>query len=375
MNNSLRAVLDSIGPVDAALSTRAQAHLDDLTKPRGSLGLLENAALRLFLMAGGHTPLCVDPAVIVVAAGDHGVTRQGVSPYPQEVTTQMLANILEGGAAISVLSRLNGLTMTVVDAGCADKALEHPRLINLRLGPGTADLSEEAAMSVEDCQRALLCGVDIARQAVDGGARLLATGEMGIGNSTPAAALFCALLGLAPAEAVGPGAGLNPAGVRHKIGVVEKALRRHADVVGSWSASGGASESALAVLAALGGYEIAVLAGVVLGAASRRVPVLVDGFISTAAYAAARALSPAAADYAFLAHASAEPGYARVVAALGQEPLLRLNMRLGEGTGCALALPLLRAAAAVFNEMASFSGAGVTGDMKQPVRESSEARH
>lgn len=366
MNDSLRSVLDSVGPVDLTLSGRAQTHLDDLTKPRGSLGVLENAALRLFLMAGGHTPLCVDPALIVVAAGDHGVIRQGVSPYPQEVTSQMLANILAGGAAISVLSRLNGLKMTVVDAGCAGGALEHPDLVNLRLGPGTADLSEEAAMSAEDCQRALLCGVDIVLRAVDGGARLLATGEMGIGNSTPATALFCALLGLPPADTAGPGAGLNPAGVRHKIDVVEKALRRHADVVAAFSSSG-ASENALAVLSALGGYEIAVLAGVVLGAASRRVPVLVDGFISTAAYAAARALCPAVADYAFLAHASAEPGYARVVAALGQEPLLRLNMRLGEGTGCALALPLLRAAAALFNNMATFSGARVTGDMKQPA--------
>lgn len=363
MNASLSQLLESIKPVDAALSARAQAHLDDLTKPRGSLGTLEDAASRLFLMAGGKTPLSVDPAAIVVAAGDHGVTRQGVSPYPQEVTRQMLANILAGGAAISILSRLNGLELTVVDAGCVGEALEHPRLVNLRLGPGTADLSEEAAMSVEACERALLCGADIARRAVAGGARLLATGEMGIGNSTPATALFCALLGLSPAETAGPGTGLTPEGVNHKIKVLEKALARHADVVASASTPTGA----LAVLAALGGYEIAVLAGVALGAAACRVPVLVDGFISTAAYAAARALCPAVADYAFLAHVSAEPGYARVAAALGQEPLLRLNMRLGEGTGCALALPLLRGAAAVFNDMATFSGAQVTGDMQQPV--------
>ena len=218
-------------------------------------------------------------------------------------------------------------------------------------------------MSVEDCERALLCGADIARRAADDGARLAATGEMGIGNSTPATALFCAFLGLSPAETAGPGTGLTSAGVKHKIEVLEKALAHHADLV----ASASTPEGALAVLAALGGYEIAVLAGVVLGAASRRIPVLVDGFISTAAYTAARALCPVVADYAFLAHASAEPGYARVIAALGQEPLLRLNMRLGEGTGCALALPLLRAAAAVFNDMATFSGAQVTGDMNQPV--------
>ena len=363
MNDSLRSLLDSIRSVDVSLSDRARAHLDELTKPRGSLGVLEDVARRLFLMAGGQTPLRVDPAVIVVAAGDHGVTRQGVSIYPQEVTRQMLANILTGGAAISVLSRLNSLEMPVVDAGCVGEALEHPRLVNLRLGPGTADLSEQSAMSVEDCERALLCGADIARRAADDGARLAATGEMGIGNSTPATALFCAFLGLSPAETAGPGTGLTSAGVKHKIEVLEKALAHHADLV----ASASTPEGALAVLAALGGYEIAVLAGVVLGAASRRIPVLVDGFISTAAYTAARALCPVVADYAFLAHASAEPGYARVIAALGQEPLLRLNMRLGEGTGCALALPLLRAAAAVFNDMATFSGAQVTGDMNQPV--------
>lgn len=363
MHSSLAALLQSIQPVDAALFSVAQEHLDDLTKPRGSLGALEDAARRLFAMAGGRVPLTVDPAVAIVAAGDHGVTRQGVSPYPQEVTRQMLGNILEGGAAISVLTRLAGMELVVVDAGCVGEALEHPRLINLRLGQGTADLAEGPAMSVEDCERALLCGAEAVRRAVSGGVRLAAIGEMGIGNSTPATALFCALLGLTPAEAAGPGAGLTPEGVRHKIEVVEKALNLHAATV----AGARAPEGALAVLAALGGFEIAVLAGVVLGAAAAGIPVLVDGFISTSAFAAARALAPATGDYAFLAHASAEPGYARVVRALGQEPLLHLGMRLGEGTGCAVALPLLRAAAAVYNDMATFSGARVTGDIRQPV--------
>jgi nicotinate-nucleotide--dimethylbenzimidazole phosphoribosyltransferase len=214
-------------------------------------------------------------------------------------------------------------------------------------------------MTVPDCERALLCGADLARKAAAGGTRLAALGEMGIGNSTPATALFCAFLNLPPADVAGPGTGLNEAGVRHKAEVVEKALRTHTDVV-----RGG---DPLAVLAALGGYEIAVLTGVVLGAAACRIPVLVDGFISTAAYVAARAIRAATADYAILAHASAEPGYEAVTGALGQEPLLHLRMRLGEGTGCAVALPLLRAAAAVYNEMATFSGARVSGDMCQPV--------
>lgn len=363
MHSSLAVLLQGIRPVDTGLFSVAQEHLDDLTKPRGSLGALEDAARRLFAMAGGRAPLSVDPAVAIVAAGDHGVTRQGVSPYPQEVTRQMLGNILAGGAAISVLSRLAGMELLVVDAGCVGEAMEHPRLINLRLGQGTADLAEGPAMSVADCERALLCGVEAVRRAVNGGARLVAIGEMGIGNSTSATALFCALLGMTPAEVAGPGAGLTPEGVRHKIMVVEKALALHVTAV----AGVGAQEGALAVLAALGGFEIAVLAGVVLGAAFSGIPVLVDGFISTSAFTAARALAPTAADYVFLAHASAEPGYARIVRALGQEPLLNLGMRLGEGTGCAMALPLLRAAAAVYNDMATFSGARVTGDIRQPV--------
>ena len=351
MNDSLRSLLDSIRSVDVSLSDRARAHLDELTKPRGSLGVLEDVARRLFLMAGGQTPLRVDPAVIVVAAGDHGVTRQGVSIYPQEVTRQMLANILTGGAAISVLSRLNGLEMTVVDAGCVGEALEHPRLVNLRLGPGTADLSEQSAMSVEDCERALLCGADIARRAADDGARLAATGEMGIGNSTPATALFCAFLGLSPAETAGPGTGLTSAGVKHKIEVLEKALAHHADLV----ASASTPEGALAVLAALGGYEIAVLAGVVLGAASRRIPVLVDGFISSAAALTAARLCPNAVDYMLGSHASNEPAGRMVLEELGLKPFLYANMCLGEGTGAAAVMPLLDMALAVYDGMTTFA--------------------
>jgi nicotinate-nucleotide--dimethylbenzimidazole phosphoribosyltransferase len=359
VNPNLARLLDEIRPVDSSLAVRAQARLDDLAKPGGSLGRLEETALRLFLMSGGREPLRVDPALVVVAVGDHGVVAEGISAYPQEVTGQMLRNILDGGAAISVLSRMQGMDMLVVDAGCLGEAMEHPRLVNLRLGRGTANLAAQPAMSVSDCEQALLCGADLTRKAVAGGTGLVALGEMGIGNSTPATALFCAFLGLPAGDVAGPGTGLNEAGVRHKAAVVEKALRTHAGIV-----RGG---DPLAVLAALGGYEIAVLAGVVLGAAACRIPVLVDGFISTSAYTAARALHAAADGYAILAHASAEPGYGRVARALGQEPLLHLGMRLGEGTGCAAALPLLRAAAAVYNEMATFSGARVAGAIPQPA--------
>jgi nicotinate-nucleotide--dimethylbenzimidazole phosphoribosyltransferase len=352
-------VLAGIRPVDQELAVQAQAHLDNLAKPRGSLGRLEDIALQLFLIAGGRTPLRVDPGMVVVAAGDHGVVLEGVSVYPQEVTRQMQANMLAGGAAISVLSKIVGMDMVVVDAGTVGEKMEHPRLINVRLGQGTANLVLEPAMSRDNCEQAVLCGIMIACRAVEDGKRLLALGEMGIGNSTPATALFCAYLGFDAATVAGPGTGLTPEGVRHKIGVVEKALVTHAATV--------KSGDPLAVLAALGGYEIAVLAGVMLGAAYCRVPVLVDGFISTSAYAAACALKPEVADYAFFAHASAEPGYGSVCAALGKEPLLHFGMRLGEGTGCAVAQPLLRAACTVFNEMATFSKAHVTGNMTQPI--------
>lgn len=353
--------LDGIRGVDAAREQTARAHLDDLTKPRGSLGRLEDIAARLF-MIGGSAPLRVEPALVVVAAGDHGVVEEGVSAFPQEVTGQMLRNILEGGAGISVLSRLNGMEMVVVDAGGAHEALSeerYPRLKNLRLGRGTANLARVCAMSLEHCVKALEYGMDTVRYAAEQGVRLVATGEMGIGNTTPATALFCALYGLEPEQAVGPGTGLNAAGVRHKADVVRRALELHKDVI--------AARDALGMAAALGGYEIMVLAGVVLGAAESRIPVLVDGFISTSAYAVACALCPAAREYAFLAHASAEPGYAVVAEHMGQTPLLQFGFRLGEGTGCAAAFPLLRAAAAIYNEMATFSGAGVTGTATQPI--------
>ncbi len=354
--------LDGIRRVDEALESAARAHLDDLTKPRGSLGRLEDIAARLFMISGGHAPLCVEPSLVIVASGDHGVAEEGISAFPQEVTGQMLRNILEGGAGISVLSRLNGMEMLAVDAGGIHDALseaQYPKLRNLRLGRGTANLARTCAMSPEQCVRALVYGMDTVRYAAEQGVRLVATGEMGIGNTTPATALFCALYGLEPEHVVGPGTGLNSSGVRHKARVIRQALELHRNVV--------ADRDVLGVAAALGGYEIMVLAGVVLGAAESRIPVLVDGFISTSAYAVAHALCPAVADYAFLAHASAEPGYAAIMKHMGRTPLLGLGFRLGEGTGCAAAFPLLRAASAIYNEMATFSGADVTGTERQPV--------
>ena len=348
----LDEVIAAVRPVDASLAAAGQARLDDLTKPRGSLGRLEELALRLYLIAGGDAP-GVDPARIYVMAGDHGVAAQGVSAFPQEVTRQMVANFVAGGAAINVLADTAGIDLRVVDAGTLGGAYpDHKRLIQRKVRSGTADLAQGPAMTREECKAAVLLGVELAQQAADEGCRAVGTGDMGIANTTPSAALYCAYLGLSPNMAVGPGTGLDDAGVRRKAEVVGRALEVNREAV--------ASGDALHVLAALGGLEIAALTGLILGAAGRGLAVAVDGYISTAACVAAWKLNPAVADYCFFAHASAEPGHAHALRALGVTPLLDLGMRLGEGTGAALALFLLRSAAAVFNDMATFSGAGVS---------------
>ena len=340
----------------------AQAHLDNLTKPRGSLGRLEELARRLYAMRRGELPLSVSPALMLTVAGDHGVAAQGVSPFPQAVTRQMVMNFLRGGAAVNVLCRCAGMDLRVVDAGCAGGPFApHPMLLDRRLGDGTADMSRGPAMSREACLSGLRRGMELAAEAAGRGYRCLATGEMGIANSTAGTALYCALLGLEPDSVTGPGAGSDPVMVRHKAGIVREALRVNAPLL--------SSGDPVDILAAVGGFEIAMMSGVMLGAAARRLPVLVDGFICGAAYAAALAICPALADYAVLSHASAEPGHSPALARLphaetaperGGEPLLRLGMRLGEGTGGALAYHLLRCAAAIYNDMATFDAAGVT---------------
>lgn len=349
---TLPEVLAAIRPVDQALFPVAKAHLDNLTKPRGSLGRLEELAARLFAISGGQTP-CVDPARIYVCAGDHGVAAEGVSLFPQEVTRQMVANFLAGGAGINVLGDTAGVDIRVVDAGCLGAPFpDHPRFAGCRVASGTANLAAGPAMSRVVCEEALLLGASLAMDAKEEGIRALGTGDMGIANTTPSTALFCAYLGLSPEAITGPGTGLDAAGVGRKAAIVAKALKLHCDVV--------TSGDPVAILATLGGLEIACLAGLVLGAAASRMPIAVDGFISTAAYVAARAMAPAVADYAVLSHASAEPGYQAITQAMGAKPLLDLGLRLGEGTGAALALFLLRASANVYNNMATFASAGVS---------------
>lgn len=341
-----------VRPLESSLLEQARAHLDNLTKPRGSLGRLEELARRLYAMAGGVTPLNVSPALMLTVAGDHGVALQGVSPMPQAVTRQMTRNFLNGGAGINVLCRSSGMDLRVVDAGCAGGPYEpHELLIDRRLGDGTADISKGPAMSRETCLRGLRHGIALVEEFADKGYRCFGTGEMGIGNSTPATAINCALFGFDPDAATGPGAGSDPERVRHKAAIVRRALEVNAEAL---------KGDGVDILAALGGFELAIMAGIMLGAASRSLPILVDGFICSAAYAAAVRICPLVAQYAILSHASAEPGHVPALGALdGGTPLLHLDMRLGEGTGGAVAYHLLRCAVNIFNEMATFAEAQV----------------
>jgi len=347
----LQSTIAQIRTLDRAYFQKAQAHLDSQTKPKGSLGALERVACRLVAMAGGEAPK-IDPARIYTCAGDHGVAIQGVSLFPQEVTRQMVTNFVMNGAAINVLTRTAGVDLKVVDAGClGGKFPDHPALVQCKVAPGTKDLSTEAAMSREDCLKALENGIELAKAAHSDGIVTLGTGEMGIANTTPATALFCAYLGLAPADITGPGTGLGADGVRRKITVIEKALALHAPTI--------AKADPIDILACLGGFEIATLAGMILGGASLGMPLVIDGFISSSAYVAARAICPLVAEYAFFSHASAEPGFAAVMKRLDASPLLHLDMRLGEGTGAAMAIFILRSATNLYNDMATFSAAGV----------------
>jgi nicotinate-nucleotide--dimethylbenzimidazole phosphoribosyltransferase len=307
----------------------------------------------LYCANGGH-PVEIDPVRVFVAAADHGVTAEGVSAYPSEVTRQMVANILAGGAAVSVLCRQYGLSLRVVDAGCAGAPFAaHPLLIDRRIRSGSGNIASGPAMTSDEAVRALLAGIELASGAVGEGVKTLVIGEMGIGNTTPASALFCAMLGLAPETMTGPGTGLDASGVSRKRSVIGRALAHHADTV--------AAGDPLAILAALGGLEIAVMTGIVLGAALCRVPCVIDGFIAQSAWLMAVRICPAARGYTIVSHTSAEPGSSALWEVLGEYPLLSLGMRLGEGTGAALCIPLLRGAAALFNEMATFSSAGISG--------------
>jgi nicotinate-nucleotide--dimethylbenzimidazole phosphoribosyltransferase len=344
----LDTTLARIAPPDAAVARETQALLDGKTKPRGSLGRLEELACRIAAARGMAVPELPVKAVVVMA-GDHGVAAEGVSAFPQEVTWQMVANFVRGGAGINVLARQAGAEVVVADLG-VKVPVDLPGVRQVRVGAGTGNIAREAAMTRAQAVAALEAGISIAAELADRGVTLVATGEMGIANTTPAAALAAHFTGATPEEITGRGTGVDDAGLARKVEAVRRALALHSR----------AAADPLDALARLGGFEIAGLAGLVLGAAARRVPVLVDGFISGAAALAAVRLAPAARGYLLAAHRSVEPGHGLVLAALDARPLLELELRLGEGTGAALAMHLADAAIRILREMATFAGAGVS---------------
>jgi len=347
--SALPKLLSIVTLPDAGAEVEARRRLDQLTKPPGSLGRLEDLAVRLCAISGLCPPSLRDPVIFTLAA-DHGVVAQGVSAYPQIVTAQMVENFLRGGAAVNVLARHAGARVVVADLGVAAPLPSHSGLQSCSVAPGTQDMTMGPAMTRAQATQAIEAGIALVEAERERGADLVGTGEMGIGNTTAASALVAALTGV-PAESVtGPGTGVDAAGRRRKVEAIRRALAVNrpdpADPVD--------------VLAKVGGFEIAGLVGVILAAAAYRLPVVLDGFIAGAAALVAVRLKPAVQGGLLAAHRSTEPGHAYVLEALGLEPYLDLGMRLGEGTGAALCIALARAACGVLTEMATFKSAGVS---------------
>ncbi|MEU1604913.1 nicotinate-nucleotide--dimethylbenzimidazole phosphoribosyltransferase [Micromonospora matsumotoense] len=398
----LETTIAAIGPLDESAMTAARDLQARLTKPAGSLGALEDLSVRLAGLAGACPPPLPEPAAVVIFAGDHGVHAQRVTPWPQEVTAQMIGNFLAGGAVVNAFARQAGASVTVVDVGVATPlsfppeatagtdpiagteavggadavagtdpvggravpaggaagatggpagaALAPPRLVDANVRRGTRDMTVTAALTPDEVRAAIEVGIRVAGELIDAGAGVLLTGDMGIANTTPSAALIAAFTGVDPAESTGRGTGVDDETYRRKVGVVRTALDRHrpdpADPLGA--------------LAAVGGLEHAALAGLILGAAARRVPVLLDGVIAVSAALAAAALAPDAVGAMIAGHRSAEPGATVALRHLGLDPLVDLGLRLGEGTGALLALPVVTGAVRVLHEVATFDAAGVS---------------
>ncbi len=345
----LDSTLDALRPLDAAAAASAEQHQARLTKPRGALGVLEAVSVQLAGLAGADPPPMPEPAAVAVFAADHGVHAQGVTPWPQEVTAQMVANFLAGGAVVNALAAQTGAEVCVVDVGVAQELPVVPGLLARKVRPGTADMTVEPAMTREQAVTAIEVGMTVAQDLVAAGSRCLLTGDMGIANTTASAALLAAMLRLDPAEVTGRGTGIDDRMLAHKVDVVRLALARHApdpaDPVG--------------VLAAVGGLEHAALVGFLLAAGALRVPVVLDGVIAGSAAVVAAAMHPDALVACLAGHRSAEPGHAHALAALRLRPLIDLDLRLGEGSGAVLALPLVQAAVRVLRDVATFDSAGV----------------
>lgn len=354
MMQRIKAILERIGPLDSDSLTMAQKRLDQLTKPPGSLGRLEELAAWYVQVTGKIPSLPLKKAIFTFAA-DHGVVEEGVSAYPKAVTAQMVYNFLRGGAAINVLARHVGAEVRVVDIGVDHDFENMPGLLHHKVSRGTRNMARGPAMTEEEAQRAVWVGCQLAEEAARDGVGLLATGDMGIGNTTPSSAITAVLTGSPVEQVTGRGTGIDDRTLVIKRAVIEQAIRINQPD----------PNDPLDVLTKVGGLEIAGIAGLILGAAAHRIPVVIDGFISTAAALIAVALKPEAKNYLLAAHQSAEPGHRIALTALGLDPLLDLNMRLGEGTGATLGMGMVEAAIRILTEMATFEQAGVSGKDEQ----------
>ncbi|NOS74003.1 MAG: nicotinate-nucleotide--dimethylbenzimidazole phosphoribosyltransferase [Methyloglobulus sp.] len=337
----------SINPVSSRLKPDLQAKIDQKTKPLGALGQLENLALKIGLIQNSLEPQLNKPTILIFA-GDHGIVKSGVSAYPQAVTAQMVANFLAGGAAISVFARQHKLELFVVDAGVNANLTAHPQLIDAKIAEGTKNFLYDSAMSVSQCLKAIQSGAEMVRQQQVNGCDCIGFGEMGIGNTSSAALLAHCLTGLSMDQCVGRGTGLDDSQLQNKRKVLLQALNFHKDIT-----------APLDVLATFGGFEIAMMVGAYLKAAELRMLIMVDGFIASAALLVAYKLYPAVLDYCVFSHVSSEQGHKALLSYLNAKPLLNLELRLGEGSGIALAYPLIQSAVLFLNEMATFADAGV----------------
>jgi nicotinate-nucleotide--dimethylbenzimidazole phosphoribosyltransferase len=352
-SSSLAEMMGEITSRQPAYAREAQQRLDSLTKPIGSLGRLEAIAAQAYSIFAAQIPPSLRKAVYVFAA-DHGVTEEGVSAYPREVTAQMVRNFLNGGAAINVLARLHQADLTVVDIGVDAEFGEAPDFCRMKVRRGSRNMHREAAMTAEELDSALEAGIRLALTAKERGQHLVALGEMGIGNTTAASAITAMLTRQSIVAVTGRGAGLDVVGRNRKLHIIKRSIKRH-------FGDSRSSTEPLEVLRCVGGLEIAAMTGFILGAAAEGIAIVCDGFISTAAAAIAYALAPRVSEYLFAGHCSGEPGHRYLLRYIGIKPILDLEMRLGEGTGAVLAMPVIESACRLFSEMATFSSAGVSG--------------
>lgn len=343
----LEATIANINELDLKTINEVKDYQNKLTKPQGSLGVLEEISVQLGGITGQKCPDLGKKAVVVMAA-DHGVVAEGISAFPSEVTPQMVNNFIQGGAAINVLSRHIGAEVFVADLGVAAE-IEHQRILSYKIRPGTGNMAKGPAMTRTEAIQALEVGIKVANELAEKGYQMLATGEMGIGNTTASSALVAAFLGAPAVEVTGKGTGIKEETVKHKAKVIDQAIELNKPN----------PKDPIDVLAKVGGLEIAGLAGLILGAAAKRIPVVIDGFISSAAALTAWKIAPRSLDYMIASHCSAEIAHRKLLRYMGLKPVLELEMRLGEGTGAVLAFPLIEAAVKIVKEMATFESAGV----------------